>query len=156
MQSTKTTTRKKLVFSTAAFIASTAIGEVPASADWTEQDKRYAYTNSEEFTHCDLKRMVFQLEFDSYDTVKIRIGEDILEGNIKYAKSKSQEAREDQRYNGAAQCTFEDGNYSYEDAKDLAKYWGMSNVEDAKKRIVELMDTGHNKNIRRDLKQAWK
>lgn len=41
MVKTKQTTRDKLVFSTAAFIASTAIGAVPASA-WTEQEKRDA------------------------------------------------------------------------------------------------------------------
>lgn len=147
-------TRKKLIYSTAAFIASTAIGSIPASA-WTEQEKRDAYINSGEFTNCDLRRMLFG-EYDTFDRVKIRIGKQILQGFTKGAKSNSQDARELHRANGAAQCTFEDGDYSYEDAEDLAKFWGMSNVEDAKKRIVELLDTGFNKQIRKDLKQAWK
>lgn len=155
MAVTKTIARKKLVFSTAAFIASTAIGAIPANA-WTEQEKRDAYLNSEEFTECDLKRMAYDLGYGSYEIVKISIGEDILDGLTDHAKRKSKKARESQRYNRSAQCTFGDGNYTYEDAEDLAKFWGMFNVEDAKKQIVKWMDEGYNKNIRRDLKQAWK
>ena len=155
MTAIKPTTRKKLIYSTAAFIASTAIGAVPASA-WTDEEARDAYQQSGEFTNCDIKRILADRGYGSDDSVKISIGENILDVSTEYAKEVSQRARKSQRYNGNAQCTFDDGDYSYEDANDLAKYWGMSNVEEAKNRIVELMDTGFNKKIRRDLEQAWK
>ena len=87
MATTKTTTRKKLVFSTAVFITSTAIGAIPASA-WSDQEKRDAYLNSGEFTNCDLKRLVFDQGYGSIETVKIAIGENVLEGLTKYTKKR--------------------------------------------------------------------
>lgn len=155
MRTIKPTNRKKLVFSTAAFIASTAIGSVPVSA-WTGQEKRAAYLNSGEFTNCDLKRLVQDHKNsgygNSYDEVMFRIGRDILVGNTQGAKRASQRAREDQRYNSRAKCAFEDGDYSYEDAEKLAKYWGMSNVEDAKRKTAKFLERGLNLEIRAKLK----
>jgi len=135
MTKTKQTTRKKLIYSTAAFIASTAIGSIPASA-WTEQEARGAFEQSSEFTDCDLNRLVADKWLGSYknttDRVKIRIGEYILDGITEAAKRISQNARESQRYNSYAQCTFDDG----------------------KKEMVKLMDTGNNKKILWALKKA--
>lgn len=152
MSTGKTINRRHAVGGTAALLASAAIAPLPALA----RDPVSAFYGSGEFTYCDLKILAKFWGSDTYDA-KIDAGNMLLNGRYNDLKEKIRVASREWTAAGN-RCTFDDADnprYTYNDAADLAAYWGGGMTPwDAKLKIASNLGTGGNLWIKAELQQA--
>lgn len=159
MKINKTMNRRKLLVTSAAFAATTAMGATPVLAD-READAVRAFYAGNEFTFCDLKYLQNMWGKSNYDA-KVFAGEKILDGAIEFFRGELKYAKEIGVKKGI-RCEYRDADnpsYSYKDVEKLAKYWGTPTVWDAKLKIGSFLEQhkyNGNKVIQKDLKKAKK
>lgn len=87
------------------------------------------------YTYCDAK-LISGLWSISIDEAKASIGQKILNGIESNIPSILAQARQNRS------CDWADTPHSYEDAEQLAKFWGYANVGEAKEKVAYLYTQG--------------
>jgi len=154
MKINKTINRRKLLVTSAAFAATTAIGAAPVLAA-NEADAIDAFFRGEEFTFCDLKYLQNMWGKSNFEA-KIFAGQKILAGDIDFFRGELKYARQIGLKKGI-RCEYRDADnpaYSYNDVEKLAKYWKTPTVWDAKLKIGAMLEQGMNKDIQAELRKA--
>lgn len=155
MKINKTMNRRKLLVTSAAFAATTAIGAAPVRAA-SEADAVSAFYAGNEFTFCDLKYLQNMWKMDNYEA-KVFAGKKILAGHVEFFRGELKYAKEIGLKKGI-RCEYRDADnpfYQYKDVEKLAKYWKTPTVRDAKLKIGALLEQPNgNKEIQADLKKA--
>jgi hypothetical protein len=115
--------------------------EADPSSSWTATEKNeFAAFADSSYSYCDAE-ILSQLWGTGMDETKMRIGRKVLWGDADVgileqflvdARSDALKALDD---NPQEACYFGQSDYTYEDAVDLAKYWGEADPWQAKLRI---------------------
>lgn len=134
----------------ALFLSSAAPTSLIAAASPVQE-----FYASENYTYCDAKLLSAYWGTSPWDA-KVRAGNkasvnaySVIEDYLRSARSYALEHN--------VRCTWEDGNnpdYSYEDAKQLADYWGKATPWDAKLKIGQMLQDGENKLVIEALRRA--
>jgi len=157
MKINKSMNRRKLLVTSAAFAATTAMGVLPSVAS-SERAAVDAFYRGNEFTFCDLKYLQNIWGKDNYEA-KVFAGQKILNGNVEFFRGELKYAKEIGVKKGI-RCEYRDADnpfFSYQDVEKLAKYWNTPTVWDAKLKIgslLELPNQNGNRIIQADLKLA--
>jgi len=155
MTAKKTINRRKMLGTTAAFAATTAMTSIPAGAQSTSASVG-AFYQSGEFTYCDAKMLAVYWRNTPYDA-KVLAGQKILAGGYNVLKDVLKQAVAASLRQGV-RCTFADANnppYSYNDAVKLARYWGNGMTPyDAKLKVALNLEGGGNLWVRSELAKA--
>ena len=114
-----------------------------------------AFYGSENYTYCDAKLLSAYWGSSPWDA-KVRAGNKALNNEYTVIEDYLRSAR-DYALEHNVRCTWDDGNnpdYSYDDAKQLADYWGKATPWDAKLKIGRMLQDGDNKLVIEALNRA--
>lgn len=148
--------KKPIALALTALFLSTAV-PTQLAALVVQKSPIQAFYASENYTYCDAKLLSAYWGMSPWDS-KVRAGNKAMANAHTVIDDYLSSAR-DYALEHNVNCTWQDGNnpdYSYEDAKELADYWGRATPWDAKLKIGRMLQGGDNKLVVSALKKARK